>query len=101
MLALAVWGIARHSTGSRSAIASAFNGSGQTLIGNCFGEHLLAAIALHYMHYNFCRIYQTLRVYPCDAGGVCGSCVVDSRLGRAATIVLWDAFAFTITQIGR
>jgi hypothetical protein len=23
-----------------------------------------AAIALHYMHYNFCRIHQTLRVMP-------------------------------------
>ena len=23
-----------------------------------------AAIALHYMHYNFCRIHQTLRVTP-------------------------------------
>jgi hypothetical protein len=25
-------------------------------------ENHVAAIALHYMHYNFCRIHQTLRV---------------------------------------
>jgi IS1 family transposase len=29
-----------------------------------------AAIALHYMHYNFCRIHQSLRVTPCMAAGV-------------------------------
>lgn len=28
------------------------------------------AIALHYMHYNFCRIHQTLRVTPAMAAGV-------------------------------
>ncbi len=27
-------------------------------------ENHMAAIALHYMHYNFCRIHQTLRVTP-------------------------------------
>jgi IS1 family transposase len=27
-------------------------------------ENLEAAVALHYMHYNFCRIHQTLRVTP-------------------------------------
>jgi IS1 transposase len=27
-------------------------------------ENHCAAIALHYMHYNFCRIHQTLRVTP-------------------------------------
>jgi hypothetical protein len=28
------------------------------------------AIALHYMHYNFCRIHKTLRVTPAMAAGV-------------------------------
>lgn len=28
------------------------------------------AIALHYMHYNFCRIHQTLRVTPAMAAGI-------------------------------
>jgi hypothetical protein len=27
-------------------------------------ENLEAAVALHYMHYNFCRIHQSLRVTP-------------------------------------
>jgi hypothetical protein len=29
-----------------------------------------AAIALHYMHYNFCRIHQTLRVTPAMEAGI-------------------------------
>ncbi len=33
-------------------------------------ENHIAAIALHYMHYNFCRIHQTLRVTPAMAAGV-------------------------------
>jgi hypothetical protein len=32
-----------------------------------FLEH---AVALHYMHYNFCRIHQTLRVTPAMEAGV-------------------------------
>jgi hypothetical protein len=32
-----------------------------------FLEH---AVALHYMHYNFCRIHQTLRVTPAMKAGV-------------------------------
>ena len=31
-----------------------------------------AAIALHFMYYNFCRIHQTLRVTPAMAAGVTG-----------------------------
>ena len=31
---------------------------------------LLAAIALHIMHYNFVRIHQTLKVTPAMAAGV-------------------------------
>ena len=33
-------------------------------------EHHVAAIALHYMHYNFCRIHQTLRVTPAMQAGI-------------------------------
>jgi len=33
-------------------------------------ENLAAAVALHYMHYNFCRIPQTLRVTPAMEAGV-------------------------------
>ena len=28
------------------------------------------AVALHFMHYNFCRVHQTLRVTPAMAAGV-------------------------------
>ncbi len=33
-------------------------------------ENHIANIALHYMHYNFCRIHQTLRVTPAMEAGV-------------------------------
>jgi IS1 family transposase len=33
-------------------------------------ENHIAAIALHYTHYNFCRIHQTLRVTPAMAAGI-------------------------------
>ena len=33
-------------------------------------ENLEAAVALHYMHYNFCRIHQTMRVTPAMEAGV-------------------------------
>jgi IS1 family transposase len=33
-------------------------------------ENHLYAIALHYMHYNFCRVHQTLRVTPAMEAGV-------------------------------
>jgi IS1 family transposase len=33
-------------------------------------EHHVAAISLHYMHYNFCRVHQSLRVTPAMAAGV-------------------------------
>jgi IS1 family transposase len=35
-------------------------------------ENHAAAIALHFMYYNFCRIHQTLRVTPAMAAGVSG-----------------------------
>jgi IS1 family transposase len=34
-------------------------------------ENLKAACALHFAHYNFCRVHTTLRVTPAMAGGVC------------------------------
>jgi IS1 family transposase len=33
-------------------------------------ENHVAAIAIHYVHYNFCRIHQTLRITPAMAAGV-------------------------------
>jgi IS1 family transposase len=33
-------------------------------------ENHIASIAIHYMHYNFCRIHQSLRVTPAMAAGV-------------------------------
>ena len=33
-------------------------------------ENHAAAVALHFMHYNFCRIHQTLRVTPAMVAGV-------------------------------
>ena len=33
-------------------------------------ENLEHAVALHFMHYNFCRIHQTLRVTPAMEAGI-------------------------------
>jgi IS1 family transposase len=33
-------------------------------------ENLSCAVALHFMHYNFCRIHQSLRVTPAMAAGI-------------------------------
>ena len=33
-------------------------------------ENHIASIAIHYMHYNFCRIHQTLRVTPAMEAGI-------------------------------
>src|ERR1700681_4479875 len=33
-------------------------------------ENLMAAVALHYMQYNFCRIHTTLRVTPAMEAGL-------------------------------
>jgi hypothetical protein len=33
-------------------------------------ENHRAAIALHFMHYNFCRVHQTLRVTPAMEAGI-------------------------------
>jgi hypothetical protein len=44
-----------------------------TRLTNAFGKKVqnhAAAIALHYMHYNFCRIHKTLRVTPAMEAGL-------------------------------
>ncbi|MEO5926318.1 MAG: DDE-type integrase/transposase/recombinase [Bryobacteraceae bacterium] len=44
-----------------------------TRLTNAFSKKLeshKAAIALHYMHYNFCRVHQSLRVTPAMAAGL-------------------------------
>ena len=33
-------------------------------------ENHAAAVALHFMHYNFCRVHQTLRVKPAMEAGI-------------------------------
>ena len=33
-------------------------------------ENMAHAVALHFMHYNFCRIHQTLRITPAMAAKV-------------------------------
>ena len=46
-----------------------------TRLTNAFSKKLAnhdAAVALHFMHHNFCRIHQTLRVTPAMAAGVTG-----------------------------
>jgi IS1 family transposase len=47
-----------------------------TRLTNAFSKklsHLKAACALHFAHYNFCRIHQTLRVTPAMASGIADS----------------------------
>src|SRR5436305_2102367 len=44
-----------------------------TRLTNAFSKKLAnhaAAITLHYMHYNFCRIHKTLRVTPAMEAGI-------------------------------
>jgi hypothetical protein len=44
-----------------------------TRLTNAFSKKLVNlehAVALHYMHYNFCRIHQTLRVTPSMEAGI-------------------------------
>lgn len=44
-----------------------------TRLTNGFSKKLdnhMAALALHYMHYNFCRVHQTLRVTPAMEAGI-------------------------------
>ena len=44
-------------------------------------ENLAAAVSIHFMHYNFCRIHQTLRSTPAMRAGV------TDRLWRIADLV--------------
>jgi IS1 family transposase len=44
-----------------------------TRLTNAFSKKLenhIASIAIHYMHYNFCRVHQTLRITPAMAAGI-------------------------------
>src|SRR5205814_1883899 len=36
-------------------------------------ENLKAAIALHFAHYNFCRVHSSLRITPAMAAGISSS----------------------------
>ena len=49
-------------------------------------ENLEFAVALHFMHYNFCRIHQTLRVTPAIEAGI-----ADHVWTMAEIVVLIDA----------
>ena len=44
-----------------------------TRLTNAFSKNIenhIASIAIHYMHYNFCRVHQTLRVTPAMEAGI-------------------------------
>jgi hypothetical protein len=53
-------------------------------------SHLKAACALHFAHYNFCRIHQTLRVTPAMEAGISDHVwtveEITSLLDKSATI---------------
>jgi IS1 family transposase len=52
-----------------------------TRLTNAFSKKLenhALAISLHFMHYNFCRVHQTLRVTPAMAAGIVNT-VMDAR----------------------
>jgi hypothetical protein len=42
-----------------------------------YGEHFstwskgMATVALHFVYYNFCRVYQTLKATPAVVAGTC------------------------------
>ena len=47
-------------------------------------ENHAAAVALHYMHYNFARVHQTLRVTPAMEAGSRTTCGVSKK-----SLVCW------------
>ena len=49
-------------------------------------ENLQAALALHFMYYNFCRIHRTLRVTPAMEAGITNSIwtLTELLVGKAA-----------------
>ena len=52
-----------------------------TRLTNAFSKKLenhVAMIALFHMHYNFCRVHQTLACYSGDGSGLESTCMVDS-----------------------
>jgi hypothetical protein len=49
--------------------SSCLPGNGATAFSKKLENHI-AAVSLHYMYYNFCRIYQTLKVTPAMEAGV-------------------------------
>lgn len=60
-----------------------------TRLTNAFSKKLenhAAAVALHYMHYNFCRVHQTLRVTPAMEAGL-----TDRVWSLADVVALLDA----------
>jgi IS1 family transposase len=62
-----------------------------TRLTNAFSKKLenhALSVALHYMHYNFCRIHKSLRVTPAMAAGVC-----DKVLDIKDIVAMMDAKA--------
>ncbi|MGB6623738.1 MAG: IS1 family transposase, partial [Candidatus Acidiferrales bacterium] len=64
-----------------------------TRLTNAFSKKLenhVAAVALYFMYYNFCRVHQTLRVTPAMEAGIAGHVwgveEIVSLLNRSATI---------------
>jgi IS1 family transposase len=59
-------------------------------------ENLAAAVSLHFMHYNFCRVHKTLGTTPAVAAGV-----TDHVWTLAEMIALLEAAESTPTRRGR
>ena len=59
-------------------------------------ENLAAAVSLHFMHYNFCRVHKTLGTTPAVAAGI-----TDHVWKLDELIGLLDAAEATPTKRGR
>jgi hypothetical protein len=59
-------------------------------------ENLAAAVSLHFMHYNFCRVHQTLGTTPAVKAGV-----ADHVWGAHEIIALLENAEATPTKRGR